>query len=252
MYKIKAFSSLVGLSVRSLRHYDKIGLLIPEHINRHNGYRHYGSQNLVTAQQILFFKELDFSLAEIKTLLTDETINQQETLCFQRNLLELKRQRLGGMVELIDDILNTEPHGVIDMTEKLKQTINNSQFDDQKATYLAAAKKQWGHTDSFKQSQQRLSTYSQDELAEINEKQASIYRQLAALMPLGVQHQQVHELVHQARMHIDSHWYPCDTKRFVALGQMYVDDPKFQANIDQYGQGLASFLNQAIKAYAKQ
>ncbi len=250
MYKIKAFSEKVGLSVRSLRHYDKIGLLVPEHINRHTGYRYYGDKNFSTVQKILFFKELGFSLAEIKILVNNDLIDQYDALCIQRNLLELKKQRLGEMVEYIDELLIAKNYGAKNMNDQLKNTMNNSQFENKKAAYLEEAKKRWGNTKSFKQSQQRMSRYNQDELAKINLMQISIFQQLAKLMYLGAEDQQVQELIHSARMLINDYWYDCDEQRYVALGEMYENDPKFKTNIDQYGDGLAAFINQAIGIYA--
>lgn len=249
MYKIKAFSNKVGVSVRSLRHYDKVGLLIPEFINKQNGYRYYGDTNFSTIQQILFFKELDFSLGEIKGLINEELVSQYDALCIQRNLLELKQQRLGEMVKYIDELLISKNSGAKSMNKKLKQTMNNNKFENKKAAYLEEAKQKWGETDSFKQSQQRLAQYSQAELTEINNKQASIYKQLAEHMPLGVKDPKVQKLIHKARMLINDHWYDCDEKRFAALGNMYETDPRFNASIDRYGTGLAAFINQAIGVY---
>jgi len=106
MYKIKQFSTMVGVSIRMLRHYDKIGLLIPEYINQENAYRYYGEKNLALMQQVLFFKELDFSLKEIKDILNDASFNSKDALSMQKNLLQLKKQRLSAMISFIDELLN--------------------------------------------------------------------------------------------------------------------------------------------------
>jgi len=135
------------------------------------------------------------------------------------------------------------------MSKKIKQAINNDAFQKQKLAYAQEAKQKWGHTDSYKKSQRKLASYSKKEIAEINCKQEKIYQDLANLMPRGIKDEQVQQKVHEARMLINDHWYDCNKQQFSALGQMYINDPRFKANIDQHGNGLADFLNQAIEVY---
>jgi DNA-binding transcriptional MerR regulator len=249
MYKIKQFSTMVGVSIRMLRHYDKIGLLIPEYINQENGYRYYGDKNLALMQQVLFFKELDFSLKEIKEILNDASFNQKDALSMQKNLLQLKKQRLSAMVNFIDELLNNKQKGAQEMSNKLKQAINTDAFQKQKLAYAQEAKQKWGHTDRYKQSQRKAAQYSKQEIAEINAKQEQIYQDLAGLMPLGTTDKKVQQKVHEARMFINDHWYECSKQQFAGLGQMYINDPRFKTNIDKHGEGFAVFLNQAIGEY---
>ena len=84
--KVKQVADLVGISVRTLHHYDEIGLLTPEEITD-AGYRYYSEQNLETLQQILFFRELDFPLKEIKRILNDPSFDRQQALQLHRKLL---------------------------------------------------------------------------------------------------------------------------------------------------------------------
>ena len=168
MYKIKQFADKVGVSIRMLRHYDKIDLLIPENINKYNGYRYYGNKNLETIQQVLFFKELDFSLNEIKSIINNDSFNKRVALTMQKNLINLKKQRLEKMVTFIDTLLSTS--GEIDMSKKLKQAMNNDDFEEQKMEYAEETKKRWGQTDSYKQFQKRASNYSKEKIIQINAK----------------------------------------------------------------------------------
>jgi DNA-binding transcriptional MerR regulator len=251
MYKIKQFSTMTGVSVRMLRHYDKIGLLIPQNINQFNGYRYYGKKNLVDMQQILFFKELDFSLQEIKTIMQADDFKPNEALSMQRNLLNLKKQRLENMLGFIDDVLNNHPIGEQEMSKQLKTAMNNDAFNKQKLEYAKEAKDKWGDTDSYKQSQIRLAKYSKQDIAKITAQQEKIYQDLAQLMPKGVENDAVQQLVHEARMLIHRNWYECGKRQFAALGDMYIADPRFKASIDKYVEGLTEFLNQAIGVYTK-
>lgn len=247
MYKIKQFADLVGVSVRMLRHYDKIGLLVPQNVNKFNNYRYYGEKNLTSIQQILFFKELDFSLQEIKAIINDSSFDPLDALSMQRNLLSLKKQRLENMVEFIDDLIINNT-GEFNMA-KIKQAMNNDNFNQQKLAYAKEAKDKWGDSDSYKQSQSRMAKYSKQDIENLNQQQAKLYQELAGLMPLGVEDSQVQKKIHQARMFISDNWYDCSTKQFAALGDMYVADERFKANIDQHGAGLATFLNNAIQLY---
>ncbi len=187
MYKIKQFAELTGVSIRMLRHYDKIELLVPENVNQFNGYRYYGEKNLAAMQQILFFKELDFSLQEIKNIINAKDFEPEDALSMQRNLLNLKKQRLENMVNFIDKLLNNKNTGELNMSKQLNNAMNNDEFNKQKLEYAQEANDKWGKTDSYKQSQKRLAEYSKQDIATINAKQEKIYQDLAELMPLGVE-----------------------------------------------------------------
>ncbi len=240
---------MTGVSIRMLRHYDKIELLVPENINKFNGYRYYGEKNLASMQQILFFKELDFSLQEIKDIINADDFKPLDALSMQRNLLNLKKQRLENMVKFIDRLLDNKNTGEFNMSKQLKNAMNDDAFNKQKLEYAKEAKDKWGDTDSYKQSQKRMTKYSKQDIALLNQQQAKIYQDLATLMPLGVENPQVQEKVHEARMFISENWYDCSIQQFSALGEMYVADQRFKSNIEQHGVGLADFLNAAIKIY---
>jgi len=234
-----------------LRHYDKIGLLIPENINRFNGYRYYGENNLPTMQQVLFFKELDFTLQEIKEIINDNEFNRLDALKMQRNLLNLKKQRLKNMVSFIDKSLNSKTTGEINMSKQLNKATNNDKFNEQKAEYCKETNDRWGNTNRFKQSHKRMTKYSPEDLKTINEKQNKIYQDLVKLMPMGENNEQVQSLIHKARILINDYWYECSKRQFASLGSMYVLDNRFKTNIDRHADGLAEFINEAIITYTQ-
>jgi len=237
---------MVGVSVRMLHHYDKIGLLVPENINQFNGYRYYGTKNLETIQQLLFFKELDFSLKEIKDMINDVSFNKLEALTMQRNLLNMQKDRLGKMVAFIDTLLIT---GETDMSKQIKEVLNQDDFNKQKLKYAKEAKDKWGKTNSYKQSQKRMAKYSKQDIANLNTQQENIYQNIASLMSLGIENKKVQEKIHQARLFISNNWYDCNLQQFAALGEMYIADQRFKDNIDKHGEGLAEFINKAIVIY---
>ncbi|UPA31809.1 MerR family transcriptional regulator [Terrisporobacter glycolicus] len=119
MRTVKQVSDLTKISVRMLHHYDKIGLLKPTKLTQ-AGYRLYDDEALETLQQILFFKELDFQLNEIKDIITNPNFDKMKALENHKKLIILKRDRLNGLIELINNTLegaNTMSFNEFDMTE---------------------------------------------------------------------------------------------------------------------------------------
>ncbi|MDF0748368.1 MerR family transcriptional regulator, partial [Bacillus velezensis] len=98
--KVKEVAELIGVSIRTLHHYDQIGLLTPQETTD-SGYRLYSEENLEQLQQILFFKELDFSLKEIKEIINSPSFNRREALILQKKMLIEKRNRVDKMIETI-------------------------------------------------------------------------------------------------------------------------------------------------------
>lgn len=104
MKTVKEVSKITGISIRTLRYYDEIGLLKPTKVSE-AGYRLYDNRALEKLQEILFYRELEFPLADIKAILEKPNYNKQEALAIQKSLLEHKRNRLNGIIELIDDVM---------------------------------------------------------------------------------------------------------------------------------------------------
>ena len=107
-YTVKALAKLAGVTVRTLHHYDKIGLLHPNHVNE-SGYRIYTDAELNQLQQILFFKELEFGLEEIKTIVKSPNFNRLEALNMHRTLLEKEKERLESLIETIEKGAQASP-----------------------------------------------------------------------------------------------------------------------------------------------
>ena len=136
--KVKEVSQLTGVSVRTLHHYDDIGLLTPDG-STEAGYRLYSDDNLATLQQILFFRELGFSLKKIKELLDSPSFNRQEAFEMQRNMLVEKRKQLDSMIDTIEKTIQ-QGKGELVMTneEKFKG------FDFSQNPYEQEARERWG------------------------------------------------------------------------------------------------------------
>ena len=138
--KVKEVANLTGVSVRTLHYYDEIGLLVPEDTTE-SGYRLHSKDNLETLQQILFFKELDFSLKKIKEIINNPSFDRQKALILQRNMLIEKRCQLDKMIETIDKTIKHE-RGEIQMTDKEKFegfTKNIDKFGERLAKFMRDA-----------------------------------------------------------------------------------------------------------------
>lgn len=238
--KVKEVANLVGVSVRTLHYYDEIGLLVPEKISE-AGYRLYSDKNLETLQQILFFKELGFPLKKIQEILTSPSFDQQESLKIQRNLLLEKRNRLNTMIETVEKTIQ-HMKGEIHMSNKEKF----EGFDFSDNPYEQEAREKWGDkaVDEANEKAKNMTTIDQEKFNEI-------YRNLASLRHLAPQSKEAQDGIHEWYVYLNK-FGSYSLEAFKGLGQMYIDDERFTKNIDQFGDGLARFMRDAMAVYANQ
>lgn len=172
--KVKEVAELASISVRTLHHYDEIGLLTPDEVTA-AGYRLYSDANLERLQQILFFKELDFSLKEIKNIITNPSFNPEEALKMHRLILLEKRQRLDQMIATIDRTV-LHVRGEIKMTAKEQfEGFNFSQNP-----YEQEARERWGDH-AVDQANQKLYSKSTTAQKALSDQMNEIYKHLASL-----------------------------------------------------------------------
>jgi DNA-binding transcriptional MerR regulator len=237
--KVKEVSQLTGVSVRTLHHYDDIGLLTPDRTTE-AGYRLYSDDNLAMLQQILFFRELGFSLKKIKELLTSPAFSRQEAFEMQRKMLLEKRKQLDSIIKTIE---KTIQHGkgelVMTNEEKFKG------FDFGKNPYEQEARVRWGDN-AVNKSNKKAAQFG----PELGEEMNRIYFQLADLRHLEPDSDEAQAAIGK--------WFDFLNKMgnysleaFQGLGEMYVADERFTKNINQFGDGLAVFMRDAMAAFAK-
>lgn len=237
--KVKEVADLVGISVRTLHHYDEIGLLIPEETTG-AGYRVYSDENIETLQQILFFKELGFPLKQIKNIMDRPSFDRQEALELQRNLLLEKRERLDQMIETIEKtIQHTKGERNMSHQEKFEG------FDFSHNPYEQEAREKWGNP-AVDQANEKVSEMTAFDQEKFN----AIFHNLAALRHLSPDSDEAQKGIHV--------WYEFLNKlgsysleAFKGLGQMYVADDRFTKSLDQFGEGLAVFMRDAMAIYAE-
>ena len=235
---VSQMAKLTGVSIRTLHYYDHIGLLCPE-IAADSGYRWYGAADVEKMQQILFYRELDFPLKDIREILADPRYDKQEALRRQRRLLLLKRERLDGLLELLDANLKGE------RTMEFKE-FDAGELEAARRQYADEAKARWGHTEAWRESQEKTAD-PESQAADMND----IFRRAAALRegdPAGAEAQ---ALVKEWQGFISGHYYTCTKEILAGLGTMYTGDERFQKNLDRFGAGTADFLSRAIAIYCE-
>ena len=235
--QIKEFAELTGVSVRTLHYYDEIGLLKPSEVDAQNGYRFYDENAFERMQEILFYRELDFSLKTIAEILSSPDYDKQQALSRQRKLLLAKKELLEQLIDALDSM---------EKGEGFMQP--NNDYEDMKNKYAEEVKQRWGNTDAYKESQQRNTDFSQaaalldavfEEFAELNRSEISPDDEAAKVQ------------VEKLQRCITDNFYTCTNEILAGLGQMYVADERFKNNIDKHGEGTAEYVSQCIKSYCK-
>jgi len=242
--KVKEVADLAGISVRTLHHYDEIGLLTPDEVTE-SGYRLYSDDNLETLQQILFFKELDFPLQKIKEIINSPSFDRERALRLHRKMLLEKRKRIDKMMAAIDRTIQ-HTKGEIHMSNKEKF----AGFDFSHNPYEQEARKRWGD-EAVNKMNEKLSNMPKSQQKEMGEQMNAIYRKLADLKDTSPASEDAQAAIKEWYDFLNQntgHHYSLDA--FKGLGQMYVEDERFTQNIDQFGDGLAEFMRDAMVIYA--
>ncbi len=247
-YKVKEVADMAGVSVRTLHHYDQIGLLKPESVSP-AGYRLYTEKDLERLQQILFFKELGFGLQEAKNILDNPGFDRKQALTAHRELLIKKKARLEKIIASVDETIKSIKGGIQMNNQEMFKVFDMSEIEKHQAKYAAETRQKYGDTDAYKESMQKAAKYTKDDWSRIMSKSNEIYQRIADSMEKGPSDPEVQEAVAQWRQHITDNFYNCTLEIFRGLGDLYVDDDRFTANIDKVKPGLAKFLREAMHIY---
>ena len=238
--QIKEFAQFTGVSVRTLHYYDEIGLLKPSHVDKSTGYRYYDEQSLLRMQEILFYRELDFSLKSIEEILSSPNYDKTQALKEQKKLLILKKERLDNLISAIDGAMKGE---------NVMKAFDNTEFEK----YKAEAREKWGNTNAYQEHAEKTKSYSKDKWNDLAAGMDAIMGQFAESMKHGdtPDSDAAQDLVKALQSHITEHYYHCTKEILFGLGQMYVADDRFRQNIDKHADGTAAFICQAITTYCK-
>ena len=240
MMTVHQVSELTGVTVRALQYYDRIGLLPPTSCTE-AGYRLYDETALERLQQILLFRELEFSLRDIRTILDSPDFDRKKVLAQQAELLELKKERLEKLIALAREI----EAGGIKMDFKAFDT---KEID----AYAAQARNTWGHTDAYRKYEQKAKDRSKTEEQAYGAGLMALFTGFGTMKEHAPESAEVQEQVQKLQDYITTHYYRCTDEILASLGQMYVADEAFRENIDRAGgEGTAEFVSRAIHCYCR-
>lgn len=239
-YTINKLASAADITVRTLHHYDEIGLLSPAG-KEANGYRYYGEAELLRLQQIMFFRELEFPLEKIRQALDAPKFNNLEALESHRAVLLKQKTRLSKLIKTIDTTIISLKKGVPMSTNDMYGGFTKAQMEE----YQKEAQVRWGNNDAYKQSAARTKTWSKAKYKAVFEEGHEVVVKLAKLMDREVSDPQVQELVAAHRANI-GHFYAVTDEIYGGLARMYVEDSRFAKNYDSVAPGLADFLSRAM------
>ena len=238
MKTVKEVSRISGVSVRTLHHYDAIGLLKPTMVTA-AGYRLYDDKALARLQSILLFRELEFPLKDIKAMLDAPQFDMQAALETQIALLTLQRERLEKLLELARTL---QRNGGKHMDF---QAFDKTKLD----AYAKEAKAKWGSTPAYQEYEEKCAGESDETMQAYGEGLMEIFAEFGKIKNTSPEGNAAQKLVHKLQDYITEHFYTCTNEILAGLGEMYAAEGEMKANIDRKGgAGTANFAANAIKA----
>jgi DNA-binding transcriptional MerR regulator len=241
-------AELAGITVRTLHHYDEIGLVRPS-ARTPAGYRAYAPGDVERLRQVLMYRRLGFGLREVAALVADPAADAVAHLRRQRELLLSRRDQVDAMVAAIDKELEARAMGMnLTPAEQLEV------FGTGKAggEWADEAEQRWGDAGAFRESRRRAAGYGKDEWARIKAEADENVRAFAAALRAGrpAGGPDATDLAERHRQHVSRYFYDCGYAMHRGLAEMYVTDPRFTAAYDDVEPGLARYVRDAILANA--
>jgi DNA-binding transcriptional MerR regulator len=241
-YSIKKIASLAGVTTRTLRYYDEIGLMKPAKIGE-NGYRFYDRENLLHLQQILFFRELDVPLDEIQLIMSQPDFNLLEALEKHRGALSHQALRLKQLLNTLDNTIS-----IIKGETEMKEKDLFDGFDEIK--YEEEARQRWGHTSQYKESQKKWANYSKEQKQAIKNEGSHFAERIVTInQDTKADDPDVQAAVSEYYSFINKYFYSCDIEFMRNLSEMWVQDPRFASNYESIREGGAAFAREAVHIF---
>lgn len=243
-YTIGELAKLAGVTVRTLRHYDQVGLLTPS-ARTEAGYRMYGRADLLRLQQILFFRELDMPLAEIRAVLQDPDFDMVAALRQHRRLLEQRMERLTRLLATLDKTLGSLTEENMELTD---EELYEGFTPEQRERYAREARERYDPT-LVAESERRIRAMTREQWAALKQEGHEVTVGIAALADRAPGDAEVQALIARHHAWIER-FYPCSAEVYRGLAQGYAEHPDFRAFYDRYRPGLADFMRAAMTHYA--
>ncbi|MDL9980406.1 MerR family transcriptional regulator [Microbacterium sp. ASV49] len=244
---VGTIAELVGVSVRTLHHWDQTGLVVPSGRTA-AGYRSYSHEDLGRVHRVMVYRELGFSLASIAAILDDPDAEGTEQLREHRRLLAARISDLRRMAVAVDELLDRKEKGEA-LTAREQTEIFGRTWRQE---WAEEAQERWGGTEQWRQFEERAEALSSEERVALGEAGAELFEEMAdakrsgveASGPAGI------ALADRHREMLGSMW-ACTPSMHAVLGRMFVDDPRFRAEFDEIEDGLSGWIAAAIFAAAR-
>ena len=242
MYTVKQLSDVAGVTVRTLHHYDEIGLLEPSSVGG-NGYRYYEEEALYRLQQILFYRELDMPLSDIKRIMGRRDFEVSSALESHRSALEREVLRLNHLIRTVDKTINH-----LKGKEKMNpKGLFEGFSEEEQEKYAEEAAQRWD-PQVVGASNKKWKAYSTAEKERILAEGKTLYSDLAAVKSKGAGSKEVQAVVARWHKHLQYFWSPGD-EQLLGLAHLYNDDPRFRSNYEKVAPNLSEFMREAVKVY---
>jgi DNA-binding transcriptional MerR regulator len=247
-YTVLKLAMMAGISTRTLRYYDEIGILKPARTNS-SGYRIYGLNEVDQLQQILFYRELGVSLESIRDIVTDPSFGEVRALKEHREKLLEKRQQLDRMLANVDKTIAVKEGRTTMRDEEKFAGFKQKLIEDNEKKYGKEVREKYGD-EAFEKSNSKLKNMNQAEYDEITKLGETVLETLQAAVLTG---DPADELAQKAadlhRQWLSFYWDSYTKEAHAGVAQMYVDDERFKAYYDKYQPGAAEFLRDAVWIY---
>ncbi|MEU8935183.1 MerR family transcriptional regulator [Streptomyces sp. NPDC048409] len=246
-YSVGQVARFAGVTVRTLHHYDEIGLLVPGERSP-AGHRRYGDADLDRLQRILFYRELGFPLEEVAVLLDDPGADPHAHLRRRHELLTARIEKLRKMAAAVEHAMEARRMG-IDLTPEERFEVFG---DDDPEQYAEEAEQRWGGTGAYAESQRRAARCTKADWQRMKAESDDWGRRYAALVNEAepATGARAMDLAEEHRRHISEWFYDCPYEMHRALAEMYVCDQRFTDFYDALAPGTAAHLKTAIDANA--
>jgi DNA-binding transcriptional MerR regulator len=246
-YTVGAVARLAHVSVRTLHHYDGIGLLTPS-ARSQAGYRLYSEPDLHRLRQILFYRALEFGLEEIAAILADASAGTDDHLRRQHRLLRQRRARDQALLAAIEREMEARKMGMSLTPEEQFEIFGTGKL----AEYTEEARQRWGDTDAWQQSQRRTAAYTRDDWIAIKAESDASINGFADALRAGepATGTVAMDLAEAHRRHISRWFYDCDYAAHRGLADIYTADDRYIAAYDEIEPGLALYVRDAMYANA--
>jgi DNA-binding transcriptional MerR regulator len=246
-YTVGEVARLSHVSVRTLHHYDGIGLLTPSGRSA-AGYRLYSDADLRRLQQIRFYRALEFGLEEIARILADPGTGTDDHLRRQHRLVRERQSRDQALLAALEKEMEARRMGISLTPEEQFEIFGTDKLDE----HAAEAEQRWGDTDAWKESQRRTARYTKEDWRAIKAEADANIAGFAAAMEAGeaADGQAAMDLAEEHRAHLTRWFYDCGPEMHRGIADLYVSDARYMATYDEIRPGFSRYVHDAIHANA--